>query len=290
MRISTWILIIILLSACVPQRTPRSPTLPFDLRTTATEAPLFVATVLPSFAPSPMVSLTVSPTITSTTAIASICSPIAGFNRSELEAAISNPFHPPKRAGSDDPHQAIDLAVTESGISLDGVPVNLLLGGRVAAVISDRFPYGNALLVETSLDDMPDEWEGQIDVPTPAPTLGPHPSLTCPKMDIPNSWDFTQRSLYLLYAHLADTPLHQLDEIVSCGEQIGEIGMSGNALNPHLHLEARVGPRMASFESIAHYETRAAPEEMWAYCTWRVSGIFQLLDPINLLNLVSDGD
>jgi hypothetical protein len=61
------------------------------------------------------------------------------------------------------------------------------------------------------------------------------------------------------------------------------VGDSGNALNPHLHLETRVGPAGARFSSLAHYDASASLEEMDNYCAWRVSGWFVLLDPLQLL-------
>ena len=81
-----------------------------------------------------------------------------------------------------------------------------------------------------------------------------------------------------------------LGDRVACGAQIGVVGQSGNALNPHLHLEARVGPANARFNGLAHYETRATPEEMWSYCMWRVSGVFQLMDPATLFNFIPYGE
>jgi hypothetical protein len=78
---------------------------------------------------------------------------------------------------------------------------------------------------------------------------------------------------------------YQLSDLVECGARIGQIGQSGNALNAHLHLEARVGPAGARFEGLAHYESRASPTEMSNYCAWRVSGIFQLVDPMLILVL-----
>ena len=59
--------------------------------------------------------------------------------------------------------------------------------------------------------------------------------------------------------------------------------MSGNALNPHLHLEARVGPAGTRLDSMAHYDSSASPAEMAAYCLWRVSGAFQRINPLQLL-------
>jgi hypothetical protein len=34
---------------------------------------------------------------------------------------------------------------------------------------------------------------------------------------------------------------------------------------------------------MAHYIGNATPEEMRSYCQWRVSGAFQLVDPLPLL-------
>jgi murein DD-endopeptidase MepM/ murein hydrolase activator NlpD len=275
-------LVPLILVGCAPLTPERTSTAIPALLVTFTPAPSFTPTVSPSPLPSatlPEVHPTATPSLR-------ICPPFPGYSQAQLLEAISNPFRPPSRPGSDDPHQAIDLAVVLNGLSMEGDPVQVMLDGRVVAVIIGRFPYGNALLVETPLDRLPPDWVGRLPLPTPAPTRGPHPSLTCPAFDTPPEWDSNARSLYLLYAHLGDAPGFQLGETLGCGDQVGVVGQSGNALNPHLHLEARVGPANASFEGIAHYETRASPEEMWAYCTWRVSDLFQLLDPTRLLELL----
>jgi hypothetical protein len=36
---------------------------------------------------------------------------------------------------------------------------------------------------------------------------------------------------------------------------------------------------------MAHYDNSATPAEMDQYCTWRVRGIFRLVDPLFLLGL-----
>jgi murein DD-endopeptidase MepM/ murein hydrolase activator NlpD len=94
------------------------------------------------------------------------------------------------------------------------------------------------------------------------------------------------RSLYVLYAHLQEPPSLKLSDAINCGRELGAIGDSGNALNPHLHVEVRIGPTGAKFPGMAHYDTSATSEEMANYCLWRVSGLFQLLDPMPLLILV----
>ena len=65
-------------------------------------------------------------------------------------------------------------------------------------------------------------------------------------------------------------------------EAIGAVGTTGNSVNYHLHLEMRIGPSDAMFSSMAHYMNNATNEEMHNYCVWRVSGVFQMLDPMQL--------
>jgi murein DD-endopeptidase MepM/ murein hydrolase activator NlpD len=99
--------------------------------------------------------------------------------------------------------------------------------------------------------------------------------LTCPTPSAPLHLEVEARSLYLLYAHLLEPPEVMSGEALACGASLGAVGMSGNALNPHLHLEVRVGPSGIRFESLAHYTASASPQEMGDYCLWRVSGAFQ---------------
>jgi murein DD-endopeptidase MepM/ murein hydrolase activator NlpD len=215
-----------------------------------------------------------------------LCSPLEDWPLSKLPEAVVNPFHPPP-PGSDEPHQGVDFADRRDGstIALEGLPVQAVLSGQVASVIRDRFPYGNALLVETPLDDLPFPWQEQLQVPTPGPTLEVSEPLTCPP-GFELRGDAARRSLYLLYAHMKEPVSLELGQGVACGQTIGAIGSSGNALNPHLHLEVRAGPSGANFSSMAHYDNSAALEEMANYCAWRVSGIFQLIDPLRLLSAV----
>jgi hypothetical protein len=134
------------------------------------------------------------------------------------------------------------------------------------------------------LDGLPGSWIARLDAPTPAPTLASSPALTCPAVEQPLDFDPGARSLYLLYAHLQGPPAVGPGEDVACGDVLGAVGDSGNALNPHLHLEARIGPSGLALESMAHYTPDATNEEMAGYCLWRVSGWFQLLDPMRLLD------
>ncbi len=201
-----------------------------------------------------------------------------------MPAIVANPFHPPKE-GSDDPHMGVDLAyfLDEQRIALPGLPVQAVFSGQVAAVIHDRFPYGNAILIETPLDALPAAWLARLPVPTPLAAPIQPISLTCPSPTTPYAWNPAERSLYLLYAHLQQAPAVQPGTPVTCGQTLNRIGQSGNALNPHLHLEARIGPAGARLGSLAHYDPSATQDEMAAYCTWRIQGTFQLIDPLNLL-------
>ena len=211
-----------------------------------------------------------------------LCSAFNGVPVDGVEDMLSNPYNPPPM-GSDGPHQGVDLAdIDPQRVARSGRQVSALLSGRVAAVIRDRFPYGNALLVETTLASLPEEWVGQLELPLPGLPRQGNPVLTCPALDVEPDWDEESQSLYLLYAHLEQAPELQTGDTVTCGGVIGTIGSSGNALNPHLHLETRVGPEGASFASMAHYDASASLDEMAAYCAWRVGGRFQHFDPMRL--------
>jgi len=214
-----------------------------------------------------------------------ICSPLENYSFDELEEAISNPYHPPQ-FGSDDPHQGIDFAVLINGMAVPGNPIQALMDGDVSMIIIDRFPYGNAVLVETKIESLPKDWLDIIDLPDLIPTLDAHSSLTCPTISYEPNWNLEDRSIYILYAHLLEEVGFQVGDEIQCGETIGRIGQTGNALNPHLHLEVRIGPADARMTSLGHYDTSITPEEMHYYCVWRVSGLFQLVDPIRLLQFM----
>lgn len=242
------------------------------------------ATPPPTSASLPSTSTPVPATVEATI---QVCTPLKGVPLSELAQRIVNPFNPPG-PGSDDPHQGVDLADRLNGnsIAIEGLPVQVVQGGSVAGVIVDRFPYGNALLVETPLDDLPVTWVTGLDLPDPIPSLPPNPALTCPPLGEASFPHTGKRSLYLLYAHLNDPVAVEINDGVECGQIIGAIGKSGNALNPHLHLEVRLGPSGLRIPSMAHYDTSATAEEMGMYCLWRVSGVFQLVDPRQILGIV----
>ncbi len=267
----------LLLSGCSP--TPAATPIPTVPPSTS---PAPSATPLPSITPTASLIPTQLQAASPTPAF-QVCSPLSGMDLAGLPAAVSNPYRPPK-PGRDDPHAGIDLAVRdpETQVALAGHEIDAALSGRVAAVIQDRFPFGNAVIVETSLSALPPDFITALNTPQVTGTLYPPGPLTCPAVSIPAGWDFSSPSLYLLYAHMAAPAQVSPGDAVTCGQPLGSVGQTGNALNPHLHLEIRAGPGGASFDGLAHYLDSATPTEMANYCAWTVSGLFQLVDPLGL--------
>jgi murein DD-endopeptidase MepM/ murein hydrolase activator NlpD len=275
-------LVVILLSACAPAHQTITPNLTLPPGPAASPNPSLTPAASPTARPTPT---TAAPQPTARP-IPELCSPLEGKPLGDLEGLIVNPYLPPP-PGSDDPHQGADYAILDPAFqyAVSGWPVTAALDGQVAAVILNRFPYGNAVLIETPLDSLPDLWRERMALPTPAAPLGPHPALTCPPAELPLGWPQAARSLYVLYAHLEEAPFVDIGADIACGQTLGAVGSSGNALNPHLHLEVRVGPSGARFSSLAHYLPSASEEEMGNYCLWRVSGHYQVIDPQTLLML-----
>lgn len=249
---------------------------------TPTLPPTSTATISPS------PSLTPSATGTSTftpTPVPQVCSPLAGIGLDELPSLMTGDKFNPPAPGQDSGHHGVDFAFYRHGslTTMLGLPVQSILPGRVAAVIDNRKPYGNAIIIETPLEDLPFQSSSTIKEMPAAPTVQSDPRLTCPKPQEEPWLNSQKRSLYTLYAHFNKPPPVKAGETVSCGQTIGEVGTTGNSVNPHVHLETRLGPSGASFSSLGHYDTRLSDEERSNYCTWRVSGWFQMFDPIKLL-------
>ncbi|MHB0988489.1 MAG: M23 family metallopeptidase [Bellilinea sp.] len=272
-RIMGYLVFMILVTGCSSPRESVAPTTSGLPTISAIEA------VTPTAAPS------TTPPNTPTTAESvelppEVCSPLAGYALAELAGIVVNPYHPP-RLGSDDPHQGVDLAQVDpvNGIALPGMPVQAALAGKVVGQAADRFPYGNMVLIETPLDGAFAVSNLALIVPTPLPERLPPGALTCPDLNSSPPAAGAPRSLYVLYGHMQNRPAVSLGDLVSCGQVLGAIGESGNALNPHLHVEVRVGPPGQTFPSMAHYDPSADYTEMAAYCLWRVSGVYQTIDP-----------
>jgi murein DD-endopeptidase MepM/ murein hydrolase activator NlpD len=284
MRTNNWIIYLllwlILLTACAPA----VPAVEQAVANTPVPSPTWTAapTITPASTHTP-VPPTAAP---STTPAPQLCSPLDAVALPDLTAMVSNPYHPPP-PGSDDPHHGVDLAVLLPGsrAAVSGHPVAAAYPGRVAGVIRDRFPYGNAVIIETRLDSYPLEWWQAVEVPEVLPTLVPRSALTCPAAYEPTILELEVRSVYILYAHMQQLSDLNIGDPVACGQSLGTIGDSGNALNPHLHVETRTGPGGLQLESMAHYDSSASTAEMASYCLWRISRLFQLVDPMKALRL-----
>lgn len=249
--------LILALSGCLPA-TPAPPT----------PAPTATGTSSPASTPTPdptPVSSTLTPTATRPV---SICSPLGSATLAGLAAIITQPFIAPSLAHEaghpdwvhkEDGHHGVDLGSFDpAGKLVTGLPVLAALDGRIAAVIHDRPPYGNMLMIETSFERIP-------------------PGLIAAQQITPGS------SLYTLYAHLQNMLSWSVGQTVTCGEWLAETGMTGATSGPHLHFETRWGPAGETFTSMAYYRADASPQEMSNYERWRMSAEFHLFDPLALL-------
>jgi murein DD-endopeptidase MepM/ murein hydrolase activator NlpD len=263
------LLLILLISGCSTapqiQATPIHPEIP-----TSTLSPSSTATQVPI-------------TSTPTQILPQVCSPLQGFDFQELAGIVTDPFQPPL-PGKDDGHQGVDFSfwTYKNFSTMQGLPVQAVLTGKVAAVINNRYPYGNMVIIESPLSAFPAAWLSVTPSPTREAIQTPAPALTCPSGKDNFTATSTELSLYLLYAHLDQPANLKVGDTVFCGQVIGGVGTTGKSVNYHLHLEMRIGPSSATFPVMAHYWNDATNEEMHNYCMWRVSGIFQMLDPMQL--------
>jgi len=290
------LLVIFLLAGCTPAvgvSLPPSPsaTLPGAIPpgltgTVPTPTPLAIATTLPAPTASPTTDPIPTATASSTPPPTTrLCSPLADITLAELPEILANPFEQPG-PGRDDGHHGADYAYYSRGshTQMLGLPVLSALDGRIAAIINDRPPYGNMVIIETPLSALPPDWLDTLALPDPI-HLRTDGRVTCPPLQGPITWVEGRRSLYLLYAHLNTPPPGAVGDPIGCGEPIGEVGTTGASVNPHLHLEVRIGPAEATFPVMAHYTNDATNDEMAFYCVWRFCGLFQPIDPALLLGV-----
>jgi len=242
----------------------------------------------PTVTLTPTLAATSTPTVTPTVPV-NVYSPLDGFNLDQLKSIISNPFKMPD-PGWDDGHPGVDFAFHQYGNlkTMVGLPIHAVLGGTVAAVVDDRDPYGNMLMIETPLSTIPANWVQIVPFPTIVPTRVSNGSLTCPASGPSPTYSTSgARSLYIVYAHMVNPPNFKVGDKISANEVIGGVGDTGDSTGTHLHFEVRVGPSDARFTTIAHLETDATPEEMYNYCVWRISFLFEPFNPLELLNLMN---
>ncbi len=281
-----FLLVLFFLAACnstvQSETTKFKPSESFTTLLSETKAPFLTRVVSPT---EEILHITETLEVTDTPNFPMISSPIEGKSISDLVDMISNPFLPPVE-GSDDPHQGVDFSDVDdlTKIALTGKEVQSIIGGQVVSVMSNRFPYGNAILIVSLEENLPEYLISNI-----LSSKEPFPwdlntSLTCPEGWKSPPEKQEKLGLYTLYAHLLDTPGQKIGDFVKPGDKIGAIGMSGNALAPHLHVETRYGFITDLSGSMAHYDVSASLEEMSNYCRWRVSGWFRLIDPMQLFS------
>ncbi len=168
-----------------------------------------------------------------------------------------------------------------------GHPVQAILPGKVVMVVDDRFPYGHMILIETPMEMLPDGIlpPGVLPTPIPADNIALFdPCAQNPLFeDMPSiQMDVQHRSIYSLYSHLKDKPAFDVGDMVTCGQTVGTVGITGNSVAEHLHLEIRIGPSAALFDTFAMYQPDVTAEERYNYCIWSTSGRFQAIDPARL--------
>jgi len=209
----------------------------------------------PDLSQTPAVLPAPAPTAASTF---KLCSPLVDTPTGELALIVSEPYHPPP-AGREERHHGVDFAYYHryGRDSIAGAGVQTVLAGQVAASLVDRFPYGNALIIETPEVWLPADIAARIHIPA-------------------------DQSLYILFAHLQEPPQAALNERVDACQAVGSAGRSGNAGGAHLHMEARIGPSGERFDSMAYYIVKASDLERENYLRWRISGDFQHFDPMAL--------
>lgn len=216
--------------------------------------------------------------------ISQICSPLEGDEIKELSEIITQPYKQP-RPGIDngDTHHGVDFAYfrRKERLSIDGVSVLAAIEGTVAAIINDRFPYGNAIIIETPLSMIDPNLPLIKNLPERLPIVLPDPKMVhCQSDPMVLPLNDNEESLYIMYSHFQNPVTLEIGERVQCGQVIGVVGNSGDSSNPHLHFETRIGPSGARFESMAYYIADATQTERINYCIWRVTNQFQVFDPL----------
>ena len=249
--------IAILFTACASHpasaaTSPQTPTLPAAL------TPTLTATL----------ALTLTPTPSATSIPATVCSPLAVLSLEQIPAYITQPFSRPDLIHNaehptwiqkDGGHHGVDIGYYQvDGKLFTGTPVLAALDGQIAAIVHDRPPYGNMLIVETPFERIPAALVAAQNIST-------------------------GNSLYSLYAHLQALQALTPGQPIHCGQPLAETGLTGFTGGPHLHFETRWGPPGRTFTSMAYYSADASAEEMSNYETWRMTTIFQIFDPMELL-------
>ncbi len=240
-------------SASPPEALIAQPPGPTQLSTHVVAPSATTRPAIPTLRESPT---SIEATVTNTPVVFRLCSPLEGLTLAELPEIISDPYHPPPM-GKDDRHQGVDFSYYRRGeqLSIQGVTIQSMLAGRVAASIIDSFPFGNFVIVETPGSELPTELRSRFAI-------------------------LEGESVYILYAHLEGAPAVKPGDAVEACQALGQVGKSGNAGVAHLHLEIRHGPVGTQFPVMAYYLAQNTPAERANYLRWATSGEFLHFDPM----------
>lgn len=278
-KIFAYILIIFLLAGC--SSAAQNPTETIEIAPTDTLIP-------PTLTPPP--TETPIPATPTPDYIDKICSPLQDVSLEELSGIITQPFKESPR-GRDDGHPGVDFAFfhfKDHTEGIEGLPVLSAMEGEVVTILNDRLPYGYAIIIETPLKDIDPVFLESLQLPEAEGAVEPAQNVNCPSNgELTFTLSETERSLYILYAHLQSLPSVAVGDKVECGQVIGAVGNSGEeySTNPHLHFETRMGPTGARFESMAYYTVQSTEAERYNYCVWRVTNLFQVFDPMTILSV-----
>lgn len=252
------------------------------------------ATIPPTIAPTNTPLPT--PTATALPLVNEAVFPLQGLEFSDLRFILSNPYkfkYPfVEASGSDYNHTGIDLFFYKyKGYNtVLGHPILAVLPGKVVESLTERWPYGNMIMIETPLSRLSPAYLAGIPLPTPysADEIAAHSNCIPDPARI--AWSQTETSIYIVYAHMEFPSSFQAGDEVSAGDVIGAVGASGNAVEggQHLHLEVRVGPSEAKFGVISDYMPDSTEEERYNYCIWALSEVFQPIDPVLLWQTQGD--
>ena len=264
----------------------------------ACQPQVLVSTATPTQSPPSQPTPTPSPTLTPTVAATAlpepsstplpafdVCSPLEEETLQSLPLILTNPLDIPPSFGQDTGHHGIDFAYYQRGnrLSIEGIEIYAMMAGKTVLTLDDDIPYGYAIMIETPLSDLPEAVQeillaGYLPVPE-----DPNYRLSCPEVPVPALTG--EYAVYHLYAHMQARSKLNRGEPIACGDKLGTVGNTGYSSNPHLHLETRLGPSSAAFETMAHYENTNTSEQIGNYCLWRMSGYYQLFDPFILFDI-----
>ncbi|MBN2501496.1 MAG: M23 family metallopeptidase [Anaerolineales bacterium] len=247
------LLVLLFLAAC--QAAPTAA--PSPTAAPATDTPL-PPTATPTVPPPTATEAPAEPTATQIPQPV-LCSPLKDHDIYRLRTYVSNAYATPATSNKEEGHHGVDFAYyykDGDGAPILGIDIQAIAPGRIAAMMVDKLPYGNMVMIETPYEMLAPELIAYFGI-------GP------------------ETSFYHLYAHMLNPPEWNVGDLVNCGQTLGQVGNTGFSGNEHLHLETRTGPANYDFSGgLAYYSTAASDVERGNYELWRSSGTFVHFDPI----------